>query len=180
MTNDLTKTESAAEPLPGQPSAHHLEKLKEKAEKEAEKAEKDATKEARDFAKEQITYERARIAIEKMQLSWLRKSMIISALGMTLYKVFEAEARPGGGLVFGFLSAMEIGLLMLLVGFVSLVFATVQHVEAHRKIKVQYEKYARMPRSIALYLTYAILFITLFLFAATLSRYGSGLFTLTK
>jgi hypothetical protein len=60
---------------------------------------------------------------------------------------------------------------------VSLVFATVQHVQAHKKIKVQYEKYAKMPPSVSLYLTYAILFVALFLFLATLARYGSGLFT---
>jgi uncharacterized membrane protein YidH (DUF202 family) len=166
MANDLPKTGVDGTPPSEPPSEHHLEKQREKAEKEA-----------RDFAKEQITYERARIAIEKMQLSWLRKTILISALGMTLYKVFEAEVRPGGGLVFGFLTAREIGLFMLLVGFVSLVFATVQHVQAHKKIKVQYEKYAKMPPSVSLYLTYAILFIALFLFLATLARYGSGLFT---
>jgi len=36
-----------------------------------------------------------------------------------------------------------------------------------------------MPPSLSLYLTYAILFIALFLFMATLSRYGSGMFTTT-
>ena len=165
MASDQPKTDADGAPPP--PTEHQLEKQREKAEKEA-----------RDFAKEQITYERARIAIEKMQLSWLRKTILISALGMTLYKVFEAEARPGG-LVLGFLTAREIGLFMLLVGFVSLVAATVQHVQAHNKIKVQYEKYAKMPPSVSLYVTYAILLIALFLFLATLARYGAGLFTAT-
>ena len=64
---------------------------------------------------------------------------------MTLYKVFEAEAKPSGWLVLGFLTAREIGLFMLLVGFVSLVFATVQHVKAHSKIKVQYRSTPRCP-----------------------------------
>jgi len=169
MAHDQPKTGADGAPLSVVPSEHDLEKQKEKAEKEA-----------RDFAKEQITYERARIAIEKMQLSWLRKAMIVSALGMTLYKVFEAEVGPGGGLILGFLTAREIGLFMLLVGFVSLVFATQQHVKAHNKIKVEYEKYAKMPPSLSLYLTYAILFIALFLFLATLSRYGSGMFTTTR
>ena len=110
MAHDLPKTGADGAPLSVVHSEHDLEKQKEKAQKEA-----------RDFAKEQITYERARIAIEKMQLSWLRKAMIVSALGMTLYKVFEAEVGRGGGLVLGFLTAREIGLFMLLVGFVSLV-----------------------------------------------------------
>lgn len=169
MTHDQPNTGADGAPLSVVPSEHHLEKQKEKAEKEA-----------RDFAKEKITYERARIAIEKMQLSWLRKTILISALGMTLYKVFEAEVGPGGGLVLGFLTAREIGLFMLLVGFVSLAFATQQHIKAHNKIKVEYEKYAKMPPSLSLYLTYAILFIALFLFLATLSRYGSGMFATIK
>ena len=168
MAHDLPKTGADGAPLSVVHSEHDLEKQKEKAEKQA-----------RDFAKEQITYERARIAIEKMQLSWVRKAMIVAALGVTLYKVFEAEVGRGVGLVLGFLTAREIGLFMLLVGFVSLVFATQQHVKAHNKIKVEYEKYAKMPPSLSLYLTYAILFIALFLFLATLSRYGSGTFTAT-
>jgi len=143
---------------------HEIEKKKEKA-----------AKEAKDFAKEQITYERARIAIEKMQLSWLRKTIIIAALGVSVYKVFEKEeASKGGGLILGFITAREIGLTMMLIAFVSLVMATYQHVQAHKKIKVQYELYQKMPRSAALLLTYAILAITLFLFFAMLGRYSSG------
>ncbi len=137
--------------------------------------EKKKIKEAKDLAKEQITYERARIAIEKMQLSWLRKAIIIAALGVSVYKVFEKEeVTKGGGLVFGFITAREIGLAMILIGFVTLLLATFQHVQAHNKIKVQYELYQKMPRSVALILTYAILAITLFLFLAFLSRYSSG------
>ena len=143
---------------------HDLEKKKEKA-----------AKEAKDFAKEQITYERARIAIEKMQLSWLRKAIIIAALGVSVYKVFEKEeASKGGGLILGFITAREIGLTMMLIAFGSLLMATYQHVQAHKKIKMQYELYQKMPRSAALLLTYAILAITLFLFFAMLGRYSSG------
>jgi len=143
---------------------HEIEKKKEKA-----------AKEAKDFAKEQITYERARIAIEKMQLSWVRKAIIIAALGVSVYKVFEKEeTSKGGGLVFGFITAREIGLAMILIAFVSLLMATFQHVQAHKKIRVEYEKYQKMPRSISLILTYAILAVTLFLFLAALSRYSSG------
>ena len=151
------------QPIPGIETADSIEKKK--------------SKDAKGLAKEQITYERARIAIEKMQLSWLRKSIIISALGLTIYKIFEAEIQSGGGLVFGFLSAREIGLFMLFLGFTSLLLATIQHVKAHAKIKVQYELYAKMPRSLSLLLTYAILFVTLFLFLATLARYGSNFVT---
>jgi uncharacterized membrane protein YidH (DUF202 family) len=146
-------------------------------EKELDQAslEKKKIKEAKDLAKEQITYERARIAIEKMQLSWVRKSIIIAALGVAVYRVFEKEeVSKGGGLVFGFVTAREIGLLMVLIAFVSLLLVTFQHVQAHKKIKVQYELYQKMPRSASLLLTYAILAITLFLFLAFLSRYSSG------
>lgn len=136
---------------------------------------KKKVKAAKDLAKDQITYERARIAIEKMQLSWLRKAIILAALGVSVYKVFEKEeVSKGGGLVFGFITAREVGLSMILIAFVSLALATYQHIQAHKKIKVQYELYTKMPRSAALILTYAILAITLFLFLAFLSRYKSG------
>jgi uncharacterized membrane protein YidH (DUF202 family) len=140
------------------------------------KSEKDLVKEQEKIDKERITLDRYRIAVEKMQLSWLRKSLIISFLGMTLYKIFEAETDKGKALVFGFIGATEIGLFMLFTGFLFLVMATKDHIKTVEKVKGMYTKYDEMPRSYSLQLSYVILFVTLFLFLATLSHYGSKMF----
>ncbi len=148
------------------------------ADEEANKSQniKNLEKEQAKIDKERITLDRYRIAVEKMQLSWLRKSLIISFLGMTLYKIFEAETDKGKALVFGFIGATEIGLLMLLIGFLSLVMATVDHKKSVAKVERMYTKYDEMPRSYALLVSYAIIFVTLFLFLATLSLYWSKKF----
>lgn len=138
-----------------------------------DKSEKHLEKEQEKIDKERITLDRYRIAVEKMQLSWIRKSLIISFLGMTLYKIFEAETDKGKALVFGFIGATEIGLFMLLIGFLSLVMATKDHIKSVAKVRGMYTKYDEMPRSYSLLVSYVIIFVTLFLFAATLSHYGS-------
>lgn len=127
--------------------------------------------------KEKITIERYRISVEKLQLSWLRKSIMISFLGLSIYKIFEAETNGGKGRIMGYISAREIGLLMLLVGFVSLVMATKQHLKTLHKLKMQYEVYDDLPKSMSLKVSYIILLITLFLFLATLTHYGTQMFT---
>lgn len=127
--------------------------------------------------KEKITIERYRISVEKLQLSWLRKSIMISFLGLSIYKIFEAETNCGKGRIMGYISAREIGLCMLLVGFVSLVMATKQHLKTLEKLKIQYEEYDVLPKSMSLKVSYIILLITLFLFLATLAHYGTQLFT---
>jgi uncharacterized membrane protein YidH (DUF202 family) len=135
-----------------------------------EALEKKRLKEEKDADKEIITLERFRIATEKMQISWMRKSLMISFLGLTLYKIFEEET-GGKGFGFGLLRAQEIGLLMLLLGFVSLILATKQHLKTVAKVKRQYERFEKMPYSVSLLLTYALLFLMFLILLATILRY---------
>ena len=135
-----------------------------------ESLEKKRLKEEKDADKEMITLERFRIATEKMQISWMRKSLMISFLGLTLYKIFEEET-GGKGFGFGILKAKEIGLMMLLLGFISLLLATKQHLKTVAKVKRQYERFEKMPYSVSLLLTYAILFIMFVILLATFIRY---------
>ena len=135
-----------------------------------ESLEKKRLKEEKDADKEMITLERFRIATEKMQISWMRKSLMISFLGLTLYKIFEEET-GGKGFGFGILKAREIGLMMLLLGFISLLLATKQHLKTVAKVKRQYERFEKMPYSVSLLLTYAILFIMFVILLATFIRY---------
>ena len=107
-----------------------------------ESLEKKRLKEEKDADKEMITLERFRIATEKMQISWMRKSLMISFLGLTLYKIFEEET-GGKGFGFGILKAREIGLMMLLLGFISLLLATKQHLKTVAKVKRQYERFEK-------------------------------------
>lgn len=127
----------------------------------------------KDHDKELITLERFRIASEKMQLSWIARSITISALGFTVYRLLEDEEAKGMSNSILSISPSEVGLIMLLIGFVGLVWATMQHRETTEKVRRQYTVYQELPKSISLIVSYAIILVTLILVASSIFRYIS-------
>jgi uncharacterized membrane protein YidH (DUF202 family) len=145
--------------------------VEESAETKAQN-EKKLLKEIKEEGKEIITLERFRIAAEKLQLAWLRKAMAISALGFTAYRLLEDETAKGEHDIFGFLGAGEIGLVMLLIGFIGLVWATQQHLLTLKKVKQQFDFYnQKLPISISLIESYALIIVTLMLSIYSIVRY---------
>ncbi|WP_264564884.1 DUF202 domain-containing protein [Flavobacterium sp. N3904] len=138
---------------------------------EAIETEKKLLKEKKDRDKELITLERFRIAAEKMQLSWIARSITISALGFTVYRLLEDEEAKGIANSVGSISPSEVGLIMLLIGFVGLVWATIEHTKTLEKVKRQYTVYQKMPVSISLIQSYAIILVTLILAISSCLRY---------
>lgn len=133
--------------------------------------EKKQLKEKKDQDKELITLERFRIASEKMQLSWIARSITISALGFTVYRLLEDEEAKGMSNSVISMSPSEVGLVMLLIGFIGLVWATVQHTKTIEKVRRQYTVYQELPKSISLIVSYAIIAVTLLLAISSLIRY---------
>lgn len=148
-------------------------KMENISELELEAAEKKRLKEKKDQDKELITLERFRIASEKMQLSWIARSITISALGFTVYRILEDEEAKGLSNSVLSVSPSEVGLIMLLIGFVGLVWATMQHTKTIEKVRRQYTVYQELPRSISLIISYAIITITLLLAISSIIRYLS-------
>ena len=138
---------------------------------EAIALEKKILKDKKDQDKELITLERFRIAAEKMQLSWIARSITISALGFTVYRLLEDEEAKGLSNSILSVSPSEVGLIMLIIGFGGLVWSTIQHVETLKKVSRQYTAYQKMPVSISLIQSYAIIIVTLLLAASSLYRY---------
>lgn len=135
--------------------------------------EKKQLKDKKDYDKELITLERFRIAAEKMQLSWIARSITTSALGFTVYRLLEDEEKNGLSNSVLSVSPSEVGLIMLLIGFVGLVWATLQHKATNEKVRRQYTVYQEMPTSISLVISYAIIIVTLLLVASSIYRYVS-------
>ncbi len=133
--------------------------------------EKKLLKDKKDQDKDLITLERYRIAAEKMQLSWIARSITISALGFTVYRLLEDEEAKGMSNSILSVSPSEVGLIMLLIGFVGLVWATYQHTKTIEKVRRQYIVYQELPRSISLIVSYAIIAATLLLSISSLFRY---------
>lgn len=135
-------------------------------------SEKKLLKEKKEEGKELITLERFRIAAEKLQIGWLRKSMSISALGFTAYRLLEDETVKGEHDIFGFLSAGEIGLVLLFIGFAGLLWATQQHLVTLGKVRRQFEDaHQKLPISVSLIESYALIGVTLLLAIYSLVRY---------
>lgn len=133
--------------------------------------EKKKLKDKKDQDKELITLERFRIASEKMQLSWIARSITISALGFTVYRLLEDEEAKGMSNSILSISPSEVGLIMLLIGFIGLVWATIQHTKTIEKVRRQYTVYQELPISISLIASYAIIIVTLLLAASSIYRY---------
>ena len=138
-----------------------------------DKIEKKQLKATKDENKELITLERFRISSEKMQLSWIARSITISALGFTVYRLLEDEEAKGMSNSIIGISPSEVGLIMLIIGFVGLVWATIQHRGTIEKVRRQYTVYQELPTSISLIVSYAIIVVTLLLVASSIYRYIS-------
>lgn len=108
-----------------------------------------------------------------MQLSWIARSITTSALGFTVYRLLEDEEKNGLSNSVLSVSPSEVGLIMLLIGFVGLVWATLQHKATNEKVRRQYTVYQEMPTSISLVISYAIIIVTLLLVASSIYRYVS-------
>ena len=139
----------------------------------ASEIEKKQLKASKDQDKELITLERFRIASEKMQLSWIARSITISALGFTVYRLLEDEEAKGMSNSIIGISPSEVGLIMLLIGFIGLVWATIQHKATTEKVRRQYSVYQDLPTSISMIISYAIIVVTLLLVASSIYRYIS-------
>lgn len=133
--------------------------------------EKKQIKATKDENKELITLERFRISSEKMQLSWIARSITISALGFTVYRLLEDEEAKGMSNSILSVSPSEVGLIMLIIGFVGLVWATIQHRGTIEKVRRQYTIYQELPTSISLIVSYAIIVVTLILVLSSIYRY---------
>ncbi len=99
---------------------------------------------------------------------WVRTSITISALGFTVYRLLEDEEAKGMSNSFLPVSPSEVGLIMLLIG---LIWATNQHLVTLEKVKRQYTVYQKMPTSISLMQSYAIIAIILLFAISSLIRY---------
>ena len=86
-----------------------------------------------------LAAERTRLAYERTLMAWLRTGVSMITFGFTIYKFFDEfhqtqqVYRPSG--MFG---ARGFGFVMISIGLVMVLVATVQHVMTVRKLRAQY------------------------------------------
>jgi putative membrane protein len=87
-----------------------------------------------------LAYERTFLAHERTLMAWVRTSSSLITFGFSIYKFFQLERGMGKE----FASAQVIGprhfsMILIVIGVVSLVLATVQHRRQMRLLKMEYD-----------------------------------------
>jgi putative membrane protein len=91
-----------------------------------------------------LAYDRTRLAYERTLMAWVRTATSLISFGFTIYKFFhEFHKAPEGAVRQGLFGAREFGLLMIIIGVVVLVLATVQHHLEMRRLRAQGAEYQR-------------------------------------
>ena len=87
-----------------------------------------------------LAYERTFLAHERTLMAWVRTSSSLITFGFSIYKFFQLERGMGKE----FASAQIIGprhfsMILIIIGVVSLVLATIQHRRQLEMLKVEYK-----------------------------------------
>ena|SRR5277367_6712638 len=92
-----------------------------------------------------LAYMRTGLALERTMMSWVRTATSLITFGFAVYKFFEFELK-GAEPVKALISPRVFGLVMIILGLVSLLMGTIQHVVSMRQIRRQWPD---APRSVA-------------------------------
>jgi len=113
-----------------------------------------------------LAFERTALAYERTLMAWIRTAISLISFGFTIYKFFQ-EWRRTEQPVQTILTPRIVGMIMILFGLLGLLFASVQHYTAIKKLK---KEYPNIQRSLSSVLAILILMFGLALFLATLFR----------
>ena len=113
-----------------------------------------------------LAFERTMLAYERTLMAWIRTAMSLISFGFTIYKFFQ-EWRKTEQPVQSIFTPRIVGMIMILFGLIGLLFASVQHYTAIKKLK---KDYPNVQRSLSSVLAVLILMFGLALFLAALFR----------
>ena len=90
-------------------------------------------------ASTQLAIERTLLAHERTLMAWIRTAASLISFGFTIYKFFEGMQESGKIAASGhLLSSRNFALIMISIGLLSLLLATVQHRREVEKVKREY------------------------------------------
>ena len=92
-----------------------------------------------------LAYERTYLAHERTLMGWVRTAIALISFGFTIAKVFE-YLREKDGARATLLGPRAVGTIMIAIGLVALVLATMQHRQASKILR---ERSPDLPRSLA-------------------------------
>lgn len=95
-----------------------------------------------------LDLERTHIAHEQSMMTWIRTAIALITFGFTIYKFFQLEL-PGRAEKSRLLGPREFALVLVALGLISLLMATIEHRRCQRLLKQQWSE---APRSLAVWL----------------------------
>jgi putative membrane protein len=113
-----------------------------------------------------LELERTHIAYEQSMMTWIRTAIALITFGFTIYKFFQLEL-PGRAEKSRLLGPREFALMLVGLGLVSLVLATLEHRRCQRVLK---QEWSEAPRSLALWLAAMISILGTLAFLAMIFR----------
>jgi putative membrane protein len=113
-----------------------------------------------------LELERTHIAYEQSMMTWVRTAIALITFGFTIYKFFQLEL-PGRAEKSRLLGPRQFALMLVALGLVSLVLATLEHRRCQRVLKQQWSD---APRSLAVWLAAMISILGTVAFVAMIFR----------
>jgi putative membrane protein len=116
----------------------------------------------------ELALDRTHLAHERTLMAWVRTATSLISFGFTIYKFFQymqeqRQGEPGKRL----LGPREFAILMIGIGVVSLLLATLQNWQSMKKLK---EKNHKVPYSLAMILAALISLLGILAFIAIIFR----------
>jgi putative membrane protein len=112
-----------------------------------------------------LAFERTRASYERTMMSWIGTSTSLITFGFTIYKFFQLEGfRSRNNQLIG---PRGFSLILVTIGLVSLVLATIEHRQNIRRLAAEYPG---NPRSVAVMLAATIAILGILAFVAMIAR----------
>ena len=111
-----------------------------------------------------LAFDRTRLAYDRTMMAWVRTATSLISFGFTIYKFFQLElgkGEPGNHLI----GPREFAMMMIGVGLLSLVMATIQHYQDRNVLRAMNPD---VPRSMAAVLAGLIALLGIVAFAAVI------------
>ncbi len=119
-------------------------------------------------ASTRLSVDRTRLSYERTLMSWIRTATSLITFGFTIYKFFQIELAIAGSRTNLQIGTTAFALLMIVMGLVSLLMATLEHRRALNALNAEYS--GGRPRSQARVLAALISILGLVAFAMVLFR----------
>jgi putative membrane protein len=85
-----------------------------------------------------LAVDRTRLAYERTLMAWIRTATSLITFGFSIYKFFQIEDANGASKTGRLIGPREFAFLMIVIGLVSLLMATLEHRRNLRALRAEY------------------------------------------